>query len=117
MLRFGDAEIGEQKRRGLGAHGTTTVGMQGQLAKRHGMLGDGIAEQCREQGRAFSVGDAPADNSSAENVDDDVDVTGCLNPRVDGAACVGEDKGAVEAPELFNGMAIQSDGLSVASSV
>src|ERR1700692_144624 len=63
---FGDAEIGEQERRGLGSHGTATVGMQGQLAGRHGMLGDGIVEQCPEQGRAFSVGDAPADNSSAE---------------------------------------------------
>ena len=26
---FGDAEIGEQERRGLGSHGTATVGMQG----------------------------------------------------------------------------------------
>jgi hypothetical protein len=34
-------------------------------------------------------------------------VTGCLNPRVDGEACAGEDKGAVEAPELFNGKAVQ----------
>ena len=42
-------------------------------------------------------------------------VTGCLNPRVDGAACVGEDKGAVEAPGLFNGIAVHE--LSVASSV
>ena len=44
-------------------------------------------------------------------------VTGGLNPRIDGEACAGEDKGAVEAPGLINGMAIQSDGLSVASSV
>jgi hypothetical protein len=44
-------------------------------------------------------------------------VTGGLNPRLDGEACAGEDKGPVEVPGLFNGMAIQSDGLSVASSV
>ena len=44
-------------------------------------------------------------------------VTGGLNARIDGEACAGEDKGAVEAPGLINGMAIQSDGLSVASSV
>jgi hypothetical protein len=30
----GDAEIGEQHRRGLGAHGTAAVGMEGQLAGR-----------------------------------------------------------------------------------
>jgi hypothetical protein len=44
-------------------------------------------------------------------------VTGGVKPRIDGEACAGEDKGAVEGPGLFNGMAIQSDGLSVASSV
>jgi CspA family cold shock protein len=44
-------------------------------------------------------------------------VTGGVNPRIDGAACAGEDKGAVEAPGLFNGMAGQSSGLSAASSV
>jgi hypothetical protein len=69
-VRFGDAEIGEQKRRGLGAHGTTTVGMQGQLAGRHAMFGGGIVEQRREQGCAFPVGDAPTDDSAAEDVDD-----------------------------------------------
>jgi hypothetical protein len=70
---FGDAEIGEQKRRGLGSHGTATVGMQGQLAGRCGMLGRGILEQCREQGCAFFVSDAPADDPAAEDVDDDVE--------------------------------------------
>ena len=44
-------------------------------------------------------------------------VTGGVNPRIDGEACAGEDKGAVKAPGLFNGIAIQSDGLSVSSSV
>ena len=70
----GDAKIGQQQHRGLGAHGTTTVGMQGQLAGRHAMFGDGIVEQRREQGRAFPVGDAPTDDSAAEDVDDDVEV-------------------------------------------
>jgi hypothetical protein len=44
-------------------------------------------------------------------------VTGGVNPRIDGEACSGDDKGAVEAPGLFTGLAIQSDGLSVVSSV
>ena len=39
-----------------------------------------------------------------------------VNPRIDGAACAGEDSGAVEAPGLFNGMASQSGGLPDASS-
>ena len=73
-MGFGDAEIGEQERRGLGSHGTPTVGMQGQLAGRRGMFGGGIIEQRREHGGAFSVGDAPADDSAAEDIDDDVEV-------------------------------------------
>jgi hypothetical protein len=43
-------------------------------------------------------------------------VTGGVNPRIDGEACAGEDRGAAEAPGLFDGMAIQNDGLSVVSS-
>ena len=31
-MGFGDAEIGEQERRGLGSHGTTTVGIGGRAA-------------------------------------------------------------------------------------
>jgi hypothetical protein len=64
---FGDAEIGEQERRGLGPHGTATVGVQGQLAGRRGMLGRGILEQCRKRGGAFFVSDAPADDPVAED--------------------------------------------------
>lgn len=45
------------------------------------------------------------------------DVTGGVDPRIDGEGCSGDDKGAVEAAGLFTGMAIQSDGLSVVSSV
>jgi hypothetical protein len=34
-------------------------------------------------------------------------VTGCVDPRIDGeAVCAGEEKGAVEAPGLFNGTTI-----------
>ena len=73
-VRFGDAEIGEQEGGGLGFHGTATVGMQCQLAGRCGMLGGGVLEQRHEQRGAFSVSDAPANDSAAENIDDDVEV-------------------------------------------
>jgi hypothetical protein len=46
-----------------------------------------------------------------------IGVTGGVDPRIDGEGCSGDDKGAVEAAGLFTGMAIQSDGLSVVSSV
>jgi len=89
---FGDAEIGEQERRGLGSHGTATVGMQGQLAGRHGMLGDGIVEQCREQGRAFSVGNAP----EAYPVDSGLSRCSMLSDRIGAVARADTDgEGAV----------------------
>ena len=71
---FGDAEISEEERRGLGSHRSAAIGMQGQLAGRGGMLRGGVIEQRREQGGAFAVGDAPADDSAAEDVDDDVEI-------------------------------------------
>ena len=49
--------------------------------------------------------------------DGNTSVTGGVDPRIDGEGCSGDDKGAVEAAGLFTGMAIQSDGLSVVSSV
>ena len=38
------------------------------------MLGDGVLEQRLEQARRFRVGDIPADDPAAEDVDDDVEV-------------------------------------------
>src|SRR5664279_1448372 len=71
---FGDAEIGEQECRGLGSHRTAAVGMESKLAFRRGMFGGGVLEQCGEQGGALPVGDTPADDAPAENVDDDVEI-------------------------------------------
>jgi hypothetical protein len=38
------------------------------------MFGDGFLEQRHELGGAFPVGDAPAHDPSAENIDDDVEI-------------------------------------------
>ena len=73
-VRFGDAEIGEQERGGLGFHGRPAVRMQGQLARRNVMPGSGVLKQRLEKGGAFRVGDAPTNDPSAENVDDHVKV-------------------------------------------
>jgi site-specific recombinase XerD len=45
------------------------------------------------------------------------DVTGGVNPRIDGAGWTGEEKGPSRRFGLFNGMAVQIDRLSVALSV
>jgi hypothetical protein len=52
--------------------------MQGELSRRNLVLGDGVVEQSLEQASAFSIGDAPADNPTAE----DVDMTGIF-PKFD----------------------------------
>ena len=71
---FGDAEIGEQQCGGLGSHRAAAIGMQSELAFRGGMFGGGVLEQRGEQGGAFPIGDTPADDAPAENVDDDVEI-------------------------------------------
>ena len=71
---FGDAEIGEQQCRGLGAHRTATVGVQSELALRRGMFGSGVLEQAANRVALSRVGDTPADDPPAEDVDDDVEI-------------------------------------------
>ena len=73
-VRLGDAEIGQHQGGGLGLHRAAAVGMEGQLAGRHGVLGEGVIEQRLEQGGAFGIGDAPADDPAAEDVEDDVEI-------------------------------------------
>src|SRR5258708_5767762 len=58
----------------FGSHRTTPIGVQGKLTFRRRIFGDGVLEQCGEQCGAFSVGDTPADDAPAEDVDDDVEV-------------------------------------------
>jgi hypothetical protein len=73
-VRSGDTEIGEQERRCFCLHRTATVSMQSELSWGHLMLGDGVMEQSFEQGRTFSISDAPTDNPATEDVDDDVEI-------------------------------------------
>ena len=73
-VRLGDAEVGQHQGGGLGLHGAAAVGVEGQLARRHDVLGEGVIEQRLEQDGAFGICDAPADNPAAEDVEDDVQV-------------------------------------------
>jgi hypothetical protein len=69
-----DAQICEQQGGGFRLHRTAAIGMQGELARRHVVLGDRVIEQQLEQGGAFCIGDAPADHAAAEDVEDDVEI-------------------------------------------
>jgi len=48
--------------------------VEGQLAGRHGVLGEGVVEQGLEQAGALGIGDAPADDPAAEDIENDVEI-------------------------------------------
>jgi hypothetical protein len=66
--------IGEQQGGCLGLHRAAAIGMQGELAWRHVVFGDGVVEQRPEQHGAFGIGDTPADGAAAEDVEDDIEI-------------------------------------------
>jgi len=74
VVRAGNAEIGEQQRGGLGLHRSAAIGMQGELAGRDVVLGDGVVEQWLEESSALGIGNAPADYAAAEDVENDVEI-------------------------------------------
>ena len=74
--------------------------MQGQLAGRHLMLAVASLNG-HEQGGAFAVGDPPADDVAAEDVDDDVEIE--VGPF--GRA---HQLGDVPGPDLVGGVASNS---------
>ena len=75
VMRTGDAEIGQQERRGLGFHRTAAIGVQRELARHDVVFLDRIVEQRLEQAGGFGVGDTPGDDAAAEDVENDVEVT------------------------------------------
>ena len=73
-VRLGDAEVGQHQGGGLGFHRPAAIGVEGQLARRHGVLGQSVIEKGFEQDGALGIGDAPADDPAAEDVEDDVEI-------------------------------------------
>ena len=69
-----DPRVGQQQSGGLGLHWATATGMQRELAGRHVVFGDRVVEQRLEECRAFSVCHAPAHDTTAEDVEDDVEI-------------------------------------------
>ena len=71
-VRLDHAEIGEHQ--GHCLHGTTAICMQGQLVGRHCVFCHGVFEECFELDGTFRMLDAPADDSAAEGVEDDIEI-------------------------------------------
>ena len=67
--------VAPRLRRGrLGLHRAAAIGVQGQLAGEYAVLGDGVIEQRAEQRGGLGVGDTPADDAAAEDVENDVEI-------------------------------------------
>jgi len=73
-VRLGDTEVCQQLDRDFGFHGRAAVGMERELSGRHLVLGRSILEQHLEQSGVFGIGDTPADDAAAEDVDDDIEI-------------------------------------------
>jgi len=74
IMRTDDAEVAEQQRGGFGFHRSTTIGMQGQLARSHMVFRYGIVEQNFEQHGAFRIHDTPADHTAAVDIEDHIKI-------------------------------------------
>ena len=73
-MRLGDTKIGQQEGGWLCHHRTAAIGVQRQLARWDAMLDKGVVKQGLEQGGVFSIGDTPADDPAAEDIEDDIQV-------------------------------------------
>src|SRR3954454_10098932 len=76
-MRLGDAKIGQQEGGCLGLHRSAAIGVQRQLTGGNAMLGERLVKQRLEQNCVFSIGDTPADDAAAEDIEDDVPL--CAN--------------------------------------
>jgi hypothetical protein len=74
IVRAGNAKVGEQQCGGFGLHRTTAIRMHGELARQHVMLCDGVIEHWLEESGALSIGNAPADHASAEDIENDIEI-------------------------------------------
>jgi hypothetical protein len=73
---LGHSEIGEEQGDGLGGHGGPSVGVDGELARSDGLLGDGVGDEPLGQGGRLAGGQEPPGHVAAVDVEDHVEVVG-----------------------------------------
>src|ERR1019366_6475997 len=59
---------------GLGFHRSAAISVESELAGLHAVFFDSVVEQGRKQRGGFSIGDVPADHSTAENIKDHIEI-------------------------------------------
>ena len=110
-MTLDNAEVGEQQGHGLGLHGGAAVGMKGELVALDALALTGLANQLLGETGGLSMRDHPADDLSAEDVENHVEVViGPLRwavelgdvpaPELIGASCEQLGRGIVRASKL-----------------
>ena len=73
-VALGDVQIDQQGGHRLGAHAGAAIGVQGERAGLDVVAGHGLGDQLLGQLGALALGDHPADDVAAEDVEDHVEV-------------------------------------------
>ena len=94
-MTFSDAEIFEQVIQGFGLHGRAVVGVQGQGGGNDVPGRAGLGDELTGQITGFVIGNHPARDESAEEIDGDI---GVVKQVFGGIAQLGD----VPAPDLMN---------------
>lgn len=73
-MGFGDAQVGQEKGNGFGAHGGAAVGVKGELSEGDVLFEGGVADQTFGQLSALPQGHHPAGDIAAEDIEDDIEI-------------------------------------------
>ena len=95
-VSLGDAQIGQEQGNRFGGHGGSAIGVDGELVGADVLLTAGFGDEPLGQLGAFTFGDHPADDETAEDVQDHVKVE--VGP-LDRAQQLGD----VPTPDLVGG--------------
>ena len=75
-MGFDDAQIGQQQGHRFGFHRRTAIGVHRELAGRDLLRAAGVLDEPLGQLGAFAIGDHPADDVAAKDIQDDVEMIG-----------------------------------------
>ena len=98
-MGFGDSQVGQEKGHGFGAHRGAAIGMDGELSGSNVLFEGRVLDEASCQDGAFAGSQHPSDDTSAEDIEDDVEVeVGPLGGS--------QEFGDVPGPDLVGGPSV-----------
>ena len=76
-MAFGDVQVHQQDGHRLGAHAGAAVGVQRERAALDVVAGHAVGDELLDKLRTLALGDHPAHDMAAEDVQDHVEVKAC----------------------------------------